>query len=190
MPISNEILEGCLENNRQSQKILYEQYFGFLMGVCYRYMQDMNEARFLVNEGFFKILTRLDKYDRHIPFEVWMRRVMVNTVIDHFRKNSKRKQLTVLQEDPGQNGQDKGDLSYAETEIETEHLKLMLQRVPEISRKVFNLFAIDGYSHKEIAGLMHITEGTSKWHVSSARQVLREQLKQYLNKTELQSYAK
>lgn len=190
MPIDKDILDGCLNNNRQSQKLLYEQYFGFLMGVCYRYVQDMNEARFLVNEGFFKILTRLEKYDTHIPFEVWIRRVMVNTIIDNFRKNSKRKQMVVLQDEIKQNNIASSDMNYAEAEVETEHLQLMLLQVPEVSRKVFNLFAIDGYSHKEIAALLNITEGTSKWHVSSARQVLRGLLKQYLKKTELQSYAK
>lgn len=189
MAINKDILEGCLSNNRQCQKILYEQYFPFLMGVCYRYVPDMNEARFLVNEGFFKILTRLEKYDTHIPFEVWIRRVMVNTVIDHFRKNAKRKQMVVLQDEIKQNNA-ASDMNYAEAEVEAEHLQLMLQQVPEVSRRVFNLFAIDGYSHKEIAALLQITEGTSKWHVSSARQVLRGLLKQYLKKTELQSYAK
>jgi RNA polymerase sigma factor (sigma-70 family) len=190
MPISKEILDGCLENNRHCQKALYDQYFGFLMGICYRYLQDANEARFLVNEGFFKILTRLEKYDQRIPFEIWIRRVMVNTLIDHFRKNAKRKQLVVLQDETKHNLDGAGDLNYAEAEVETEHLQLMLKQVPEVSRKVFNLFAIDGYSHKEIAEQMQISEGTSKWHVSSARQVLRGLLKQYLNKTELQSYAK
>lgn len=191
MPISKEILDGCLANNRQSQKMLYEQYFSYLMGVCYRYLQDVNEARFLVNEGFFKILTRLEKYDQRIPFEIWIRRVMVNTIIDHFRKNARRKQMVVLQDDTKHNSTTTaGDMNYAEAEAEAEHLQLMLKQVPEVSRKVFNLFAIDGYSHKEIAELMQITEGTSKWHVSSARSVLRGLLKQYLKKTELQSYAK
>lgn len=190
MPIQKDILEGCLNNNRQSQKILYEQFHPFLMGVCYRYVPDVNEARFLVNEGFFKILTRLEKYDTHIPFEVWIRRVMVNTIIDHFRKNSKRRQLVVLQDEIKQTSTSASDMNYAEAEIQAEHLQLMLQQVPEVSRKVFNLFAIDGYSHKEIAALLQITEGTSKWHVSSARQVLRGLLKQYLKKTELQTYAK
>lgn len=189
MPISKEILDGCQQNNRHCQKMLYEQYYPFLLGICYRYVQDVNDARFLVNEGFFKILTRLDKYDRHIPFEVWIRRVMVNTVIDHFRKNAKRKHLVALQEDDGYL-QLPGDMNYAETEVEAEYLQQMLLQVPEVSRRVFNLFAIDGYSHKEIAELMQISEGTSKWHVSSARQVLRGLLKQYLKKTELRSYAK
>jgi RNA polymerase sigma factor (sigma-70 family) len=190
MPISKDILDGCLQNNRQSQKLLYEQYHSFLMGVCYRYVPDVNESRFLVNEGFFKILTRLDKYDTRIPFEVWIRRVMVNTVIDHFRKNNRHNKMTVLQDEIKYNGTANGSLGDTEKEVEAEHLRLMLEQVPEVSRKVFNLFAIDGYSHKEIAALMQITEGTSKWHVSSARQVLRGLLKQYLKKTELQSYAK
>ncbi len=189
MPISKEILDGCQGNDRQCQKILYEQYYPFLLGICYRYVQDVNDARFLVNEGFFKILTRLEKYDRNIPFEIWIRRVMVNTVIDHFRKNAKRKNLVAIQED-GYHQQIPGELNFAEIEVEAEHLRQMLQQVPEVSRKVFNLFAIDGYSHKEIAEIMQITEGTSKWHVSSARQVLRGLLKQYLKKTELRSYAK
>jgi RNA polymerase sigma factor (sigma-70 family) len=191
MSLHPDILRGCLENNRQCQKQLYDQYYDFLMGVCYRYAPNNGDARFLVNEGFFKILTKIDRYDKIIPFEVWIRRVMINTIIDAFRKNKKEKQLVVLQEEPAlASHQQHADMNYAEAHIEAVHLQKMLQKVPDVSRKVFNLFAIDGYSHKEIAELLNITEGTSKWHVSNARQLLKAQLISYLKKTELRSYAK
>jgi RNA polymerase sigma factor (sigma-70 family) len=191
MSINPDLLKGCLDNNRHSQKQLYEQYYDFLMGVCYRYFPNVNDARALVNDGFFKILTKIERYDVAIPFEIWIRRVMINTIIDHFRKNKKEKQLVVLQEEPVLAvHQQQNDINYAELQIEAGYLQKMLQKVPDISRKVFNLFAIEGYSHKEIGELLHITEGTSKWHVSNARQILKAQLSSYLKKIELKSYAK
>lgn len=191
MSISPDLLQGCLSNNRHCQKQLYEQYYGFLAGVCSRYIQDMSEVRHLVNDGFFKILTKIDKYDTAIPFEVWIRRVMINTVIDYFRKTKKEKKLVVLQEEPALAGhQHHTGINYAEIQIEAGHLETMLRQVPDISRKVFNLFAIDGYPHREIAEMLGITEGTSKWHVSNARQILKSQLAGYLKKTEPRLYAK
>jgi RNA polymerase sigma factor (sigma-70 family) len=191
MSISADILKGCRENNRHCQRQLYDHYYSFMMSICYRYVNEINDARFLVNEGFFKILTRIEKYDPAIPFEIWMRRVMINTLIDHHRKTAKEKKQVVLQENPGAyTAMAPFEVSRAEAQVATEELEKMLQKVPEVSRRVFNLFAIDGYSHKEIAALLHITEGTSKWHVSSARQILKQQLSVRVKKTEFQSYAK
>jgi RNA polymerase sigma factor (sigma-70 family) len=191
MTISNDILEGCKNNNSTCQELLYKHYYGFLLAIGLRYINDQSDARLVTNESFFKIFTKIAKYESHIPFEFWIRRVMINTCIDFIRKNKKEKfkvELTAENQDHYFDHQ--STINYAEVYIEAGHLTNLLQSVPETSRKVFYLFAIDGYSHKEIGTLLEINEGTSKWHVNHARQILKKLIHTHLKKTDLSNYAK
>ena len=175
MEISNEILEGCIANKRKSQFLLYKQCYSILLSICLRYEKNKEDAEFLLNQGFMKIVTKLSTFKGDRPFEAWIRRIMINTIIDDYRKNSKEKSIIQFK-DIQNDGTENIWVEYnaADLEFEAEELLGFIDKLPTESKKVFVLFAIDGYSHKEIAEMLGISDGTSKWHVSFARKKLRE----------------
>jgi RNA polymerase sigma-70 factor (ECF subfamily) len=150
------------------------------MSICRRYANDDLDARGLLNQSFLKILMNLAKRKENVPFIAWAKRITINTIISEFRKEKSRMEREERMEQHHLENHSVSWNSIAET-IEAEVLQLMLDRLPEASRKVFNLFAIDGYSHQEIAEMLGISEGTSKWHVSAARKDLRAQLEKHVS---------
>lgn len=183
MNIEPELIEACIRSDRRAQSELYHRVYGILMGVCMRYLQDEQEAMAMVNQGFLKILTSLHKRNTNAPLEAWMRRIMINTVIDEYRRQKKHREH-MSYEDFGDttNHEEFVDFNEADRQLEAEAIEAMIQQLPETSRQVFNLYAIDGYSHKEIGKVMGISEGTSKWHVSFARKQLRQMILQEMNR--------
>ncbi len=179
MQISAEILEGCINNKSLCQEIVYKNYYGFLIAIGNRYLNDNSDVKLMVNETFFKAFTKIHLYNKEILFEIWLRRIMINNCIDYLRKNKKIKFNETSVENINDFGTTSNSINYAELKIEATHLQNLLIQVPETSRKVFCLFAIEGYTHKEIAELLQINEGTSKWHVNNARKVLKNLLEQY-----------
>ena len=139
----------------------------------------------MMNRGFMKILDNLNKYNPQTPFEAWIRRIMINVLIDDFRKNRKVKELIEYTDfSESYRSETPVDYNEAEKQFDAEQLEAFIQALPTMSQKTFNLFAIDGYTHKEIASLLGISEGTSKWHVSFARSQLRTWIKAGLEQTE------
>ena len=180
--MTQDLLYACKKGDRKAQYQLFRLCFNTLMGVCIRYQKEESEAMASLNLGFLKILNNLDKYRPEAPFEAWIRRIMINTLIDEFRKNRQVKELVEYRdfsEESNTNGW--ADYNDAEQQITAEQLTVMLQELPAVSRKVFNLFAIDGYSHQEIGTMLGISEGTSKWHVNYARKRLKEMVKESLS---------
>ncbi len=179
MGITTELLNQSATGNKQAQYALYKQSYSLLMGICSRYAKNFDDAMALLNEGFLKILLHADKRKSNVPPELWMRRVMINTIIDAFRKNKNYNEQTQLKDFSDHQTinyeQHSVDNDY-DKEISSDQLNNMLQKLPEVTGKVFNLFAIDGYSHKEIADLLKISEGTSKWHVNNARTLLKQMI--------------
>lgn len=175
MQVNPSLITDCKRGDRRAQFQLFQSCFSTLMGVCMRYKKDESEAVSILNVGFLKILKNLDKHQPHVPFEAWIRRIMINTVIDDFRKNRKVKELIEHTdfEDYHDNEQ-LVEFNWADLKFEAEELEQMIKRLPPMSQKVFNLFAIDGYNHKEIGEMLDISNGTSKWHLSFARKKLRE----------------
>ena len=175
MNINPQLITDCIKGDRRAQFQLYQSCFSTLMGVCMRYKKDEAEAASILNVGFMKILKNLHKKESHVPFEAWIRRIMINTVIDEFRKNRKVREL--IEHTDFEDYHDYQDLvtfNMADLDFDAEQLEQMIKRLPPVSQKVFNLFAVDGYSHKEIGELLEISVGTSKWHLSSARKKLKE----------------
>lgn len=189
MPISFDILEGCKKNNSVCQQQVYNHYYGYMLAIGYRYITDTNDAKMLINESFFKAFTKIEQYNDSMPFEIWIRRIMINTCIDFLRKNKKEK-FNIAVNEENLSVHTNASINYAEINIESEHLIALMQHVPNTSRKVFYLFAIEGYSHKEIAELLDINEGTSKWHVNNARKILKEQLGELVKKNKTISITK
>ncbi len=166
------ILDGCRLGNAKSQELLYRQFYGYSMSVCLRYSRTHDEAIEIVNDGFIKVFNHADKVDLTKSFKNWLRKIMVNTALDFYRQNHKHYNHDDIQETEYHitDGTDaSADLSYQE-------LLGIVQRLSPAYRTVFSLFAIDGYSHEEIAKMLNISIGTSKSNLARARINLREML--------------
>lgn len=173
MNIQPQLIALCIKQDRKAEYELYKLTYSYLMGICMRYSRDKDSASESLNMGFLKILKNLSTYKPEIPFKSWIRRVMVNTLIDEYRKNKReREKVTYVEE--YYDSSDFSDVNEALSRINYNQLLVQINLLPEATKKVFNLFAIDGYSHKEIGEMLMISEGTSKWHLNSARQKLKE----------------
>jgi len=168
------LIERCARKEPKAQYELYKALYPLMMSICSRYERDKQEAAARMNQGFLKVLEGLDRIRPEVPFKAWVSRVMINTVIDEHRRTADRRAREVPQTGNGiEQGNDRNEYLR---EMEAEAFAKLLLRVPTVSRHVFNLFAIDGYSHAEIAELLSISTGTSKWHVSHARSILQKAL--------------
>lgn len=165
----NGLIEALIRQERWAQKQVYESYYGKMMGVCLRYAGSRDEAHDLLHEGFIKVFQHISRYRSGTSLPAWIRTVMVNTCIDHYRKNVRRRTddleeaRTVTNADP--------DVLSALTEQEI--LDAVCQLSPAY-RAVFNLYVVEGYSHKEIADALQITESTSRSNLVKARLKLQE----------------
>jgi RNA polymerase sigma factor (sigma-70 family) len=173
--IDQQLIEDCLHGDRPSQERLYRALYGILISTCWRYAGNKDLAIEYLNIGFVKILLNLKKYRRDVPFELWAKRVLINTIFNEYKKNRKYKEQEIQL---GQHS-DLEKLGKAEEELEIELVEKVKEKInllPPTTKKVFSLFAIDGYSHREISELLEISEGTSMWHVSDAKRRLKEML--------------
>ena len=182
--VLKSIIEGCLREDRKYQFKLYERYYGKMMGVCMRYATDRDEADELVQQGFIKLFKNLKRYEFKGSFDGWIRRMFVNTSIDHIRK--KKRNPLLLGEDAHL------DLFNKEVDLDqfdkVEELdpNMVMQAIAKLTpayKAVFNLYVIEDYSHKEIAEMLEISLGTSKSNLSKAKQNLRKYLQEAYNKT-------
>ncbi|PKP21266.1 MAG: RNA polymerase subunit sigma-70 [Bacteroidetes bacterium HGW-Bacteroidetes-21] len=172
MKDEKEIIDGCRKSNRRAQKMLYQSYAAKFLGICLRYAKDRQEAEDVLQDGFVKIFKRIDQYSGAGSFEGWMKRIMVNTAITNYRQNLKRyNQIPVeaLAENDTECTPEDFEYTY-------EELLKVVQSLPPGYRMVFNLFAIEGYPHKEIGQMMGIDVTTSKSQYSRARKILQKKL--------------
>lgn len=175
------LIEGCRNQDKESQRLLYKHYYVYAYSICVRYTGSTDEARELLNDGFMKVFNKIDKYDTEKSFEGWLKRVLINTAIDHYRANKKHNGHASL------NGHDREISSNAIDEISHKELLMLVQRLSPQYRTVFSLFVIDGFSHEDIAEKLNISVGTSKSNLSKARANLRQMLK-ITNKTIYEQY--
>jgi RNA polymerase sigma-70 factor (ECF subfamily) len=168
--VRETLITDCIRRDPRAEHELYRILHPMMMSICSRYERNRQDAAERMNEGFLKVLMNLEKRRPEVPFEAWVRRIMINTVIDGFRKERERKKMERM--DIPMDAHVGTEVNEYLRSMEAEAFAELLGRVPEMSRKVFNLFAIDGFSHAEIAKLLGISAGTSKWHVSHARQTL------------------
>ncbi len=175
MNIELDLITACINRERRAEYELYKLTYSYLMSICIRYTNNREEAEDGLNIGFLKILQNLSKYRAEVPFKAWVRKVMVNTLIDEYRKQKKHNDQIKYVEDYIETS-DFADVNNALTKMNTEQIYTMIKKLPPTSQKVFNLYAIDGFAHKEIAEMLNMSEGTSKWHVSFSRQQLQEMI--------------
>lgn len=167
----HQLIGGCIRKDRGSQKMLYKAFYGFSMGICLRYANNREEAAEVMNQGFFKVFTRIDTYDITRPFKAWLGKIMTNVSIDYYRANLKMAYADDL--DKAENVTD-GELP--DRKLNYEDLLAMIQRLPNAYRTVFNLYAIEGYTHEEIGEMLEISSGTSKSNLHKARQKLKQMI--------------
>ena len=174
-----QIIAGCKEQKREAQKMLYEAYARKMYSICLRYSSDQDAAQDLLQDGFMKVFANVDSFQDRGSFEGWLKRIFINLALENLRK---RKSIIQTSDDV-QNLPDVVDDSTEDEQMykisENELLK-MVQDLPRGYSTVFNLYAIEDYSHKEIADLMGISEGTSRSQYVRARQILQGKVKQYI----------
>lgn len=175
----SELAERCKKQDRQAQKELFETYAARMLSLCCRYIKDRAEAEDVMITGFTKIFSRIDQYKGEGSFEGWMRRVIVNEALSQLRKTKNMYLETDLELADRQ-----PDLQQLENTLEAEDLLKVITELPSGYRVVFNLYAIDGYSHKEIAEQLGISENTSKSQLSRARAHLQKSLVELEGKSE------
>jgi RNA polymerase sigma factor (sigma-70 family) len=166
------LIQGCKRNDRNSQRLLYQHYYGFAMGVCLRYCRTADEAKEVLNDGFMKVFGKIDQYNVETSFHGWLKKILINTAIDHYRKEKKHYNHSDL------DSARTSAVSSASALDQLAHHELLalVQKLSPAYRTVFNMYVIDGYTHDEIAKLLNISEGTSKSNLSKARENLKKML--------------
>lgn len=167
-----QIIEGCKRKKRRARKELYQQYHKLMLGICLRYSTSTDEAEDVMLIGFMNIMKKIDSFSKKGSFVGWMKRIMVNTAIDNYRKNKKHysnSDITDFEEEPSLSVEFRDNLS-------TKDILAMVQNLPQGYKIVFNLFAIEGYSHLEIAEMLNVSVNTSKTQLFMARKILQREL--------------
>ena len=173
----SDLITGCIEGNRRMQEILYSRFSAKMYGVCLRYASNAAEAEDILQEGFIKIFKKIDTFRSEGSFEGWVRRIFVNTAIEHFRR---RKYLTPVTEKE-ENTIEGKYISVLDELAEQDILNLVQELSPGY-RTVFNMYVVEGYTHKEIGDILGISEGTSKSQLSRAKVILQDMVRTYIDK--------
>ena len=169
---TDQLLQGCLDGDRRSQKQLYQQFYGFAMTIAMRYSRDEMDAADIMSHAFVKIFRSIKSYDSSKgALHAWIKRILVNEGLDHIKSRNRFSENVEIE-------------TVAEPEIKNEVLEQMgadeimklVQKLPPATHAVFVLYAVEGYTHREIAEKLSISEGTSKWHLSEARKTLQKQI--------------
>jgi RNA polymerase sigma factor, sigma-70 family len=166
-----QLIEGCLNGNRRSQEELYNLYSRKMMGLCMRYVSNRETAHDLLQDGFVKVFTSMHLYSNLGPFEAWMRMIFVNMAIEYIRKKDILRDTIDLE-----NIQELTEEETAVSRLSAETIMEYVQQLPSGFRTIFNLYAIEGYSHKEIGNKLNISEGTSRSQYARARQWLQKRI--------------
>lgn len=165
----HDIIKGCRKKNRHSQNALYRLFYPYGMSICIRYTNNEEEAISVVNDGFLKVFRNIKKYDLDYPFKPWFRTIIVNTAINHVKKQKKFKMEVRMEE--AVNIPSREDIL---SRINYQELIEMVQSLSTAYRTVFNMYVIDGFKHEEIAKALNISLGTSKSNLTRARAKLQE----------------
>lgn len=175
-----ELVNGCVANDRFFQEKLYRKYFASMMSMCMRYTRDKEVAMIIINNGFLRVYKKIELYSYKGSLEGWIRRLVFHSLSDYFKKESRQIRFLELENrDAPINGEGLQNMYM-------EDLMKMVDLLPPATKNVFTLYAIEGYTHVEISKNIGISEGTSKWHLATAR----KKLKQLIAKSnELKDYA-
>ncbi len=170
--LEKNIWQGLVSKNRKDQEALYRCYYSYGMSVCLRYTNTREEAKEILNDGFMIFFSDPKKFDPRMSFKPWFRRVLINLCINHFKKNKgKLKEIDLRQVNELKSSQ-----PTALENMQFEELLVLILKLPDAYKAVFNLYVLDWFSHEEISKLLEISIGTSKSNLSRARQKFKEML--------------
>ncbi|GAB3907918.1 RNA polymerase sigma factor [Mucilaginibacter boryungensis] len=169
---TDELISRSKAGDGKAQELLYKQFAGKMLAVCMRYATDRMEAEDMLQNGFIKMFQKLADYRGEGSFEGWVRRIMVHSSIEYYRKHHKMMQVVDIEE----SGYEQSVNPLAAENLDAKDLMALIQQLSPGYRMVFNLYALEGYSHREIAKIAGITEGASKSQLSRARSILKEQI--------------
>lgn len=172
MTSEQKLIKGCKQGKAKYQKLLYELYAPKMLGVCARYFKNIDDAQDALQDGFVKIFSNIKAFREEGSFEGWIRRIMVNTSLNLHRKNLKHYYHIDISETESRIADKRMDFDH----LEVQDMLKMIQSLPNGYRLVFNLYEIEGYSHKEIADELGVSVNTSKSQLLKARRKLREKL--------------
>jgi len=167
-----KLITGCIKGDINFQRQLFERFSGKMLVICLRYSKDEHEAKDIMMDGFLKVYDNIGKFRQECPLEAWIYRIMVNTALKHYRRKNKIYPILDIEEANNQSVDEEVMPNYGYQE-----LLEMIQTLPQRYSVVFNLYVVDGYSHKEIAEMLDIPEGTSKSNLSRARIMLQERIR-------------
>ena len=184
MPDIIEIIEGCKQRNRKAQKVLYETFAPVLLGICIRFTGNRNDAEDILQDAFVKIFFNIEEYSGKGSFINWMKKILINTSITHFHRNFKYNLNVDIDEIFND---ETADDETPDKEYSADELLDIIKSLPQGYKMVFNLFAIEGYKHKEIADMLNIDENTSKSQYARARKWIQNRLNR-LNKISKPAY--
>lgn len=171
-----QLADRCRSADRAAQEHVFRLFYSDFLKVCLRYAGDRQEADAMLSDAFFKIFTRIDSFKGTGHFAGWMKKIVVNTCLSHVRASRRE---TEIPHDGGSIAETAGAAAShneALSRLGLQELTALIQKLPPVSRSVFNLFVFEGFSHREIAEQLSISEGTSHWHLSTARQWLKSKI--------------
>ncbi len=172
----SDLIKGCLDDNRRMQEELYNRFSPRMYAVCLRYAANTEEAQDILQEGFIKVFKKLESFRGEGSFEGWIRRVIVNTAIEHFRRKKYFTPVTEKEENTIE-----GQYTSALDDLAAKDIMALVQELSPGYRTVFNMYVVEGYSHKEIANMLGISEGTSKSQLSRAKVILQDMVRSFID---------
>ncbi len=176
----NQLIENCKINDTKAQSELYKLFSSKLFSICLKYSRNYAEAEDNLQDAFLTIFKKIDQFKNKGSFEGWLKRVTINTVLQQYRN---QKVFDIVNE----NIIDDTEIDIDEDNISIDYLLQIIQELPDRYRLIFNLYVLDGYSHKDIATMLDINIGTSKSNLARARQILKQTIVNYRQKINLQS---
>ncbi|HTN45992.1 MAG TPA: sigma-70 family RNA polymerase sigma factor [Flavipsychrobacter sp.] len=168
----DQLIKGCMRNERSSQERLYKLFYPRMMGVVKRYIDESMQAEEILNNGFLRAFQKIGQFTFQGSFEGWLRKIVFHAVSDYIKQNIKYNEKIVLAEKDEFVHKDHADNLYYNELLE------MVHALPGATRAVFNMYIMEGYQHKDIGKILGISEGTSKWHLSEGRRILKEKIEQ------------
>ncbi len=165
-----ELIQGCIRNERAAQEKVYKLFYSRMMALVKRYIDQDMQAEEVLNNGFLRAFQKVEQYTFQGSFEGWLRKIVFHAVSDYVKQNIKYSEKVILAEKDQLVHKDHGDRLYYNELLE------LVQTLPGATRAVFNMYVMEGFSHKEIGKTLGISEGTSKWHLSEGRRVLKSKI--------------
>jgi RNA polymerase sigma-70 factor (ECF subfamily) len=170
--VLKRLVTSCIAGDRKAQKELYDAYAPFIFGVIRRYLYNTEAAQEVLNDTFFRVFTKLHQYGFKGAFEGWIRRIAINLITDNLRQHGKYEKEIATEADTINAYVDESVVS----KLGYNELLNLVHQLPDTHRLVFNLYVFEDLAHKEIAGLLDMTEGNSRWHLNDARRKLKEKI--------------